>query len=82
MAYRDFKDLLRRTVIDKAFNIAKNKKYNGYQRGRASMIHKFYDKKTFGGSVNNEIMSNQELAEESNKSIIRKFGKWKEHSSL
>ena len=42
----------------------------------------FMIKKTFGGSVNNEIMSNQELAEESNKSIIRKFGKWKEHSSL
>ena len=35
----------------------------------------FMIKTTFGGSVNNQIMSNQELAEESNKSIIRKFGK-------
>ena len=34
MAYRDFKDLPRRTTLhDKAFNIAKNSKYNGYQRG-------------------------------------------------
>ena len=47
MAYGNFKDLLRRTVIDKAFNIAKNQKYDGYQRGRASMIYKFYDKNNF-----------------------------------
>ena len=33
MAYGDFIDLHRRTVSDKAFNIAKNPKYNGYQRG-------------------------------------------------
>ena len=38
MAYGDFNDLLRRTAShkvlpDKAFNIAKNPKYDGYQRG-------------------------------------------------
>ena len=43
MAYGDFKDLLRRiasdkTLHDKAFNIAKNLKYDGYQRGLASMV--------------------------------------------
>ena len=42
MAYGDFKDLARRTTSDKilrdkAFNIAKNPKYDGYQRGFASM---------------------------------------------
>ena len=50
MAYGDFKDIARRTASDKvlrdkAFNIAKNSKYNGYQRGLASMVYKFFDKK-------------------------------------
>ena len=53
MAYVDFKDLKRRTVSDKilrdkAFNIAKNPKYDGYQRGLASMVYKFFDKKVHG----------------------------------
>ena len=51
MTYGDFKDLNRRTapdkvLHDKAFNIAKNAKYDGYQRGIASMIHNFFHKKT------------------------------------
>ena len=42
MAYGDFKDLIRRAIStkvlrDKAFNIAKNPKYDEYQRGLASM---------------------------------------------
>ena len=46
MAYGDFKDLSRRTASDKflrdkAFNIAKNPKYDGYQRGLASMVYKY-----------------------------------------
>ena len=50
MADGDFKDLARRTASDnvlrdKAFNIAKNPKYNGYQRGLASMVYTFFDKK-------------------------------------
>ena len=50
MAYGGFKDLKRRTASDKilrykAFNIAKNPKYDGYQRGLASVIYKFFDKK-------------------------------------
>ena len=49
-AYGDFKDLARRrasdTVLrDKTFNIAKNPKYDGYQRGLASMVYNFFDKK-------------------------------------
>ena len=50
----DFKDLARRTTSgkilrDKVFNITKIPKYDGYQRGLASMIYKFFDKK-FSGS--------------------------------
>ena len=49
MAYGDFKDLKRRTASDKilrgkAFNIAKNPKYDGYQTGLASMVYNFFDK--------------------------------------
>ena len=47
MACEDFKRLTRRTASnktlrDKAFNIAKNPKYDGYQRGLASMVYKFF----------------------------------------
>ena len=64
MAYGDFKDLKRRTASDKilrdeAFNIAKNPKYDGYQRGRASMVYRFFDKKSTGnGIVNNNNNNN------------------------
>ena len=69
MAYGDFKDLTRRaasdkTLHDKAFNIAKNPKYDGYQRGLASMVYKFFDKETSGSSIKNENIENRELAEE------------------
>ena len=68
-AYGDFKDLTRRTASDKilrdkVFNIDINPKYDEYQRGLASMVYKFFDKKSAsGGGIKNEIMSNQELAE-------------------
>ena len=47
MAYGDFKDLKRRTASDKilrdkAFNIAKNPKYDGYQGGLTSIVYKFF----------------------------------------
>ena len=49
MAYGDFKDLAKRTAADKvlrdkAFKIASDQKYDGYQRGLASMVYKFFDK--------------------------------------
>ena len=62
---------------NKAFNIAKNPKYNGYQRGLASMVYIFIDKRSSSGIVKNEIISNKYLAEELNKQIIRKFQKRK-----
>ena len=82
MAYGDFEDWARRTTSDKglrykAFNIAKNPKYDGYQRSLASMVYKFFDKNsTSGGGVTalkNKITQNQQLAKELHKPIIRKF---------
>ena len=69
IAYGDFKDLGRRTALDKflrdkAFNTAKNPKYDGCQRGLASMVYKFFDKKSAGSSVNkhaNKSAFNNEL---------------------
>ena len=63
MAYGDFKDLKRRTqsdkvLKDKAFAIASNPKYDGYQRGLASMVYKFFDKKSKGSGIKNEIKEN------------------------
>ena len=51
MTYGDFKALAKRTASDKvlrdkAFNIAKNPKYDGYQRGLASMVYKLFDGKS------------------------------------
>ena len=51
-----------------------------YQYGLASMVHKFFDLKTSGGTVKNEIISNKELAEELHKPIIRKCSKRNVHS--
>ena len=85
MAYRDFKDLNRRTAADrvlrdKAYDIAKNQKYNGYQHGLASMVYKFFDKEISGSGLKNEDISNKKLAEELHKPIIRKSNKRKVHS--
>ena len=76
MAYGDFKDLKRRTfsdkvLRDKAFNIAKNPKYDGYQRGLGSMVYNFFDKKSKGSVIANE--PNYQLANELHKLIIRTF---------
>ena len=51
MAYGKSKDLIKRTqsdkvLKDKAFKIANNSNYNGYQGGLASMVYKFFDKKS------------------------------------
>ena len=81
MTCRDFKDLARRTASDKvlrekAFNTAKNPKYDGYQRGLASMVYKFFDKKLAGSGVaNNKTKQDIQLAKELHKPIIRNFKK-------
>ena len=90
-AYSDSKDLTKRTVAEKilkkrAFNIAKDQKYDGYQRGLASMVYKFFDKKSQGSGakhVNTKLTpQNQQLAEELHKPIIRKFEKRKVHAAF
>ena len=87
MAYCDFKDLKRRTASDKiwsdkAFNIAKNPKYDSYQRGLASMVYKFFDKRSVGSGVDILSEFNEQLAKELHKPIIRKFKKRKFYSGF
>ena len=58
-----------KVLHDKVFNIAKNLKYDRYQRGLAPMVYKMFDKKSFSTNtsddgIKNENMSNQELAEQ------------------
>ena len=87
MANGYFKDLNRRTAADKvlhgkAFSIAKNWKYDRYQRGFASIVYKFFDKKNSGEIAKNENISKKELAEKLYKPVITKFEKRKVHSSF
>ena len=75
MADGDFKELPRRTASDKilrdkAFNNSKNPKYDGYQRGLASMVYTFFDKNSKVGGVNIALEFNEQLAEELHKPIM------------
>ena len=74
----DFKDLPRGTASgkvlhDKAFNIAKNPKYDGYQRGIHTVFYKFFEKTNLGSAI--EKLCHQQLPEELDKPVIRKFEK-------
>ena len=62
-----------KVLRDKAFEIASNSKYDGYQRGLASMVYKIFDKKSTGSGIKNEIKQNQQLSNELHEPIIRKF---------
>ena len=91
-AYADHKDLINRTKSDKvlrdeAYDIASNPEYDGYQRGLASMVYKFFDskvaspdKKSAGGGFKKP--SSSILADELHKPIIRKFNKRKVYSQF
>ena len=97
-AYSDSKNITKRTIADKvlrdkAFNIAEDTKYDGYQRGLASMVYKFFDskvaspdKKSEGSGakhVNTKLTpQNQQLAEEFHKPIIKKFERRKVHAAF
>ena len=87
--------LTKTTVADKvlrykAFNIAKDPKCDGYQRGLASMVYKFFDKKSKGSGVTaladksavKSTPQNEQLAEELHKPIIRIFKKRKVHAAF
>ena len=91
MAYGKSKHLIKRTqsdkaLKDKALKIASNPNYDGFQRGLASMVYKFFDKKSAsldnskGTGIINE--PNYQLANEPHKPIIRKFKKRKVFSSF
>ena len=85
MAYERSKDLPKRTLSDKglrdkAFKIASDPKYDGYQRGLASMVYKFFDKKSSGSGVATE--PNYQLANELHRLIFRKFKRRKVYSSF
>ena len=81
MTYGDFKEFARITAADKvlrdkAFNIAKDPKYDGIQRVLASMVYKFFDKNTGGRGIKS-MPQNEQWAEELHKPIIRKLKKEK-----
>ena len=91
-AYADHKDLINRTkadnvLRDKAYNIASNPKYDGYQKGLASMVYKFFDKKSMGSGTAKpsslERISNFSiLADELHKPIIKKLKERKVYSQF
>ena len=90
-AYADHKDLINRTEADKflsnkAYDIASNPKYDGYQRGLASIFYKFFDKKSMGSGFkklkNTAKPSSSILADELHKPIIKKFDKRKVYSQF
>ena len=97
-AYADHKYLINRTeaekvLRDKAYDIASNPKYDGYQRGLASMVYKFFDKKYTARSslertgsgfkkLRNTTRNSSILADERHKPIIRKFNKRKVYSQF
>ena len=90
-AYADHKDLINRTeadkvLRDKAYDTASNPKYDGYQRGLAGMVYKFFDKISTGSGFkklkNTTKPSSSILADELHKPILRKFNKRKVYSQF
>ena len=95
-AYADHKDLINRTKSDKVFrdkarDIASNPEYDGYQRGLASMLYKFFDKKStagpsslerVGSGINTAKPSSSILVDELHKLVIKKFEKRKVYSQF
>ena len=93
-AYADHKDLINRTEAGKvlrvkAYDIASNPEYDGYQRGLASIVYKFFDKKSTGSGIARDTAkssylerSSSILADELHKPIIKKFNKRKVYSQF
>ena len=100
-AYADHKDLINRTksdkvLRDKAYDIASNPEYDGYQRGLASMVYKYFDKKATAEPSAKHVMgsgikkdptksaarSSLILADELHKLVIKKFNKRKVYSQF
>ena len=71
-----------KVLRDKAYDIASNPKYDSYQRGLASMVYKFFDKKSMGSGFKKLKNSSSILADELHKPIIKKFDKRKVYSQF
>ena len=56
---------------DRAFEIARNRNYDGYQRTLASIVYKFFDKKR--KKRGSRISVNEQLAEEIHKPVNKKY---------
>ena len=88
-AYADHKYLINRiksdkVLRDKEYDIASNPEYDGYQRGLASMVYKFCDKKSMGSGIKKDTTKSSSLersslilADELHKPVIKKFNKRK-----
>ena len=95
-AYADHKDLINRTksdkvLRDKAYDIASNPEYDGYQRGLASMVYKYFDRKSMGSGVKKLkdtaessalARSSSILADERHKPVIKKVNERKVYSQF
>ena len=87
-AYAKYKDRLNRKESDvlknKALKIATNLRVNGYQRGLASVVYKFFNERTKGSGINVQAnsLNNEILAEELHKPIIKNFKRRKVYSSF
>ena len=100
-AYADHKDLINRTdadkvLRDKAYDIASNPEYDGYQRGLASMVYKFFDSKIASSDKKSTAEpsalvctgsgfkkpSSSILADELHRPIIKKFNERKVYSQF
>ena len=74
MAYGDFKDLTRgaaagKVLRDKSFNIANNRKFDGYQKGLALMVYDFFDGETFIDNLSGADLADMQLISKLNKGI-------------
>ena len=84
-AYSDSKNLAKRTILDTilknkikiiTYKIAVNVKYDGYQRWLASMVYRYFDKKTGLGEIETSKAGasvNEELVQELDKPVIKKI---------
>ena len=89
-AYSDSKDLAKRIISDKilkdrAYETPRNCNYDGYQRALASMVYKFFDKKTGSGATATSktgLSINEKLAEELHKPVTKKFKRRKVYARL
>ena len=88
-AYAKYKDRLNRKQSDivlknKALKIATDPRVNGYQRGLASMVYKFFNARTKRSRINLQAnsLNNEILAEELHKPIIKNFQRRKVYSSF